>query len=361
MGTLAGSDGDMLPPKRALALAAFMALGFVLTLALTFLMPQNRYVRYQQARDSIMFHAQWIYERTRYDPTQIDVAIVGSSRLEAGVSPSILSQALSEQLQRPVRVANLSLVRPGRDFTYEVVKDLLESHSEVKLIVLANDGEQVDSHPLFKSVADCGDILRAPILLNTKYFVNLFYLPYRNISYSAQTLLPWAFGVRSGFDRKRYLGADLDRTFGYKTPTGEMVNGDRGSTETELKSSGREVVAKQVRDMRLFHLLPADEADAVDRTYVRRIYALASSRGVRVAFFSIPMYGPDQLPNDARFYQQFGPVISVADLSLQAKYYANGGHLNRSGAVVATGRLGAALASYLKLGPQSLSNGRTSP
>ncbi len=344
----AAPDTDIIPPNRAAKSLALMAVGFALALGLTLLLPANRYIRYQQANDSIMFHIQWIYERICYDTAPIDVAVVGASRLEAGVSPTILSETLSGAVNRPVHVANLSLVKPGRDLTYEIVKLLLRYHPEVKIIVLSDDGSIINSQPLFKYVADDYDILRAPIFVNTKYFVNLLFIPFRNISDSFQYLFPEMFGVTREFDKKAYLGTDLDRIFGYQTPTGEMVNGDKNATIEDLRAYTSEAVMKYSADMKLFDLLPRDQSLVEDRAYIRKIADLARQKGVKLAFAAIPLYGPDQFPNDRAFYKNFGPVFDLGALSSHPEYYSNGGHLNRQGAVIATTRLGSALAPLLE-------------
>ena len=202
----AAPDTDILPPRRAAKLLALMAVGFALALGLTLLPRANRYIRYQQANDSIMFHIQWIYERICYDKAPIDVAVVGASRLEAGVSPTVLSETLSAALKSPVHVANLSLVKPGRDLTYEVVKLLLQYHPEVKIIILSDDGSIINSQPLFKYVADDYDIVHAPVFVNTKFFVNMLFIPFRNISDSLQYLFPETFGVTREFDKRPIWG-----------------------------------------------------------------------------------------------------------------------------------------------------------
>ncbi len=183
---------DMHPPtpRHAGVILCLVAAGVLCALFAVMLLPDNEYLGYQQTRDSVMFHATWLYERTHFDPAPIDVAIIGSSRLESGVSPQVLAKSLSERLGRPVHVANLSLVEAGRDFTYLVAKGLLESHPEVKVIVLSGDGDTRFSHPEFKVIAGAGEILSAPVFINVKYFENLSYLPYRKLLIASESLFP---------------------------------------------------------------------------------------------------------------------------------------------------------------------------
>lgn len=108
-------------PQIALVLATFVALCFG-----TVLLPHDPYIRYQQLAKTIQFPAVWGYERIAFDPTPVDVAIVGNSRLQASVSAPQLSQELTQKLGRPVNVANFSMPQEGRNAHYVIVRNLLE-------------------------------------------------------------------------------------------------------------------------------------------------------------------------------------------------------------------------------------------
>ncbi len=76
-----------------------------------------------------------------------EAAVVGTSRLEASISPVVLQRTLSTELHRPVATANLSLVHTGRDLHYEIVRLLLDHYPAVRVIALALDGDTMSSHP----------------------------------------------------------------------------------------------------------------------------------------------------------------------------------------------------------------------
>jgi hypothetical protein len=335
-------------PAAARFQLLMMGLSALLVLSLTFLLPDNTYIRYQQARDSIMFHAAWVYERINFDRTPIDVAVVGASHLEAGISPILLSDQLSMRLNRPVRAANLSLVKPGRDYTYIVVRNLLAKHPETKLVVLSDDGDAMFSHPMFKTVADAGDIINAPLLVNIKYFDNLLYLPYRNLSYAAQAALPSEFGVTTTFEPERYLSTDLDRTRGYRTPTGEVINGDQRAPESTLRAQVQAIKGSNERGaLRYLDRLPPAEAQPGEWFYIRKIADLCHSRGVKLVFVTIPLFGNYHPFSDDAAYARFGTVIRIDSVSGQPNLYWNGGHLNQMGAIVATDSLARWIAPLL--------------
>src|ERR1700743_2933055 len=96
---------EFVPDRRAWFLLALFALSFALYCVVTYLLPHDRYIRYQQLTKSDLFRSRWVYERIHYDKTPIDVAIVGSSRVEAAISAPILEKELSDKLGRPIHVA----------------------------------------------------------------------------------------------------------------------------------------------------------------------------------------------------------------------------------------------------------------
>ena len=71
-------------------LRAFRKILFVLAVALACAagasaLPENPYQRWQLLDGTIHANARWIYERSRFDPTPLDVVFLGPSRMGAGV------------------------------------------------------------------------------------------------------------------------------------------------------------------------------------------------------------------------------------------------------------------------------------
>lgn len=341
---------DPIAPRRVARVIAVMIATLAVALCATLTLPFDRYLAWQAASGMQMFHARWIYERIVFDRSPIQVAVIGSSRLESGISPVLLSQHLSRRLGRPVPVANLSLVMPGRDFTRETVRLLLDHHPEVRLILLTDDGDIVNSHPMFRETASARDLLAAPAVVNASYLPNLLALPYRNLTNAAQQLWPAAFGVTHRFDPAAYAGAGLDRTLGYRVPGGEWINGDLHRPAPELAAMSRAAVARQVAGLRWTRWLPDERRLAVDRRYVAGIAADARAKGVRVAFLRLPLYGPVQSPGDDRAYRAIGPVLAFPDLSRDPTLYQSAAHLNRRGAERASVEVAAAVAPLLAEG-----------
>jgi hypothetical protein len=247
-----------------------------------------------------------------------------------------MARDLSRAMGRSVRVANLSLVMPGRDFSDRIVENLLARHPEVRLIVLSNDGDVVNSHPMFRETATLGQLLRAPIVINTKYATNLLALPYRNLVNFVETARPLWFGVTTRFSTDRYAGTDLDRSLGYRLPTGEMINGNIVMPPAELALSSQSAIARQRAGLAWLRRLPERWRLAIDHRYVASIARRARVHQVRLAFVGLPVFGHEQSPGSDTFYRRFGAVFALDALAADPALYQNGVHLNRQGAIRAS-------------------------
>lgn len=322
-------------------------IGLAVCLAASLTLPFDSYVAWQQAAGSQMFHSRWIYERLHFDPSPIEVAIIGSSRLEAGISPRVLEKRLTEKLRRSVGVANLSMVMPGRDLADKITEELLATHPEVRLILLSDDGEITNSHPLYKETASARELWNAPLLVNLHYIPNLLALPYRNMANFAEHWRPAWFGIQGRFRVDTYYGAGLDRTEGYRTPAGEKVNGNIRRPASELARMSLIAVTRQREGLALLRYLPPSQRLAIDRRYISSIAERAARAHVGVAFAALPFYGPVQPVGTSGFYRRIGPVIALDELSGEAAYYQSAAHLNHSGAVIASLRLADAIAPLL--------------
>ncbi|WP_296596751.1 hypothetical protein [Phenylobacterium sp.] len=316
-------------PLIVLLLAAAAAL-----CALVSLLPHNAYVRFQQLRDTIQFHAQWVYERIELDPTPIDMAVVGNSRLEAGVSAPELQALLRAQGQGGLHVANLSMPQEGRNIHYVIVKRLLEKHPEVKtLIVSVVEQQPRTGHPAFRYLADADDVALAPMFVNMDYAGDLATLPYRQMSLWAQSRAPEAFGDTATLS-KAYEGTDRDTTLTFTLPDGRVVDRDRIVPLPKIAADAEAVINSGHGQ-----LLPASMIDteyAIERTYTRRIAALAKAHGVRLIFLRLPVYSDTRPVADEPFYRQFGQVWTADFLSSDYTLYSDYGHLNRRGVKMLT-------------------------
>ncbi|WP_150124990.1 hypothetical protein [Tsuneonella mangrovi] len=324
--------------RAAWPLLGLFALVFAALFAATFALPHDRYIRYQQLLPTLQFRTVWGYERIAFDKIPIDIAIVGNSRLQAGVRAPLLQAKLGKALGRPVHVANLSLPQEGDDAHYVIVKQLLRDHPEVKLIVLSAIGQMPrEAHPAFRDMADARDIAAAPVLINSAYFTNLAAVPYRQMALFVQTLFPHAFGDRVRFDRAHYAGTDFDTTRSFASPTGRYVDRDAVHTAAELRP-GADARMNSIAPP----LLPPSLADyefAIERTYTPRIARLAKANGTKVVFLYTPVFAHAVPVKGANFYRRFGPLLQADFLAQDPRNYSDYAHSNRIGSARLTGWL----------------------
>jgi hypothetical protein len=332
---------------RAVWLVVWILIGFALTGLAILLLPSARYVRFQQEAGTIQFHARWVYERIHFDPTPIDVAVIGTSRLEAGISPVALQAKLSSAVGRPVHVADLALLQMGRDLHYAIVKDLLNAHPEVKMIVLSVEEGAAAAHPVFKYVADDADVVRSPPFLNLSYFDNLLYLPIRHLTYFAETVAPGAFGIDGRFQPSEYLGTNLDRTLGYLQPDGTRVNGMRTEPAETLAKQAQIAHLNYVSTLRLPGRIPNKFEYAIEYKFTDDIAALAAKHHVKLVFLHIPMYGDKYPVPDLGFYRRLGPYLDESWIADRQPLYFDGPHLNRAGALQSTDWVASQIAPML--------------
>ena len=81
----------------------------------------NPYQRWQLLDGTIHANARWIYERIHFDPTPIDVVLLGPSRMGAGVNAPRLAKALDAR-GLPANVVNFSLPEAGRNMNWAVAR-----------------------------------------------------------------------------------------------------------------------------------------------------------------------------------------------------------------------------------------------
>ena len=320
----------LLPAGKAGLLIAMLLAGLAAIAALLTALPNKDYYRWQQGDGTILFRARWIYERIHFDPTPIDVAMIGSSRMEASVRTRELSAILSQRLGRPIHVVNFGLPQEGRDLHWTVAEEVLRARPELRLIVLSQAGEGVISHPGFRFVGTDAAIRTAPALYNPSFVENLLTLPYRHLAYFVQGLWPRAFGLSAQFDSRIYTARGFDPTRSFTSATGDVVDRDKQLDPGNAAAEQAAIDATTGYDPKLRYL-PIDRRYAVERDYARRIAGLARARGVTVGFLHVPMFERPEHLADPGFYAAIGPVMDADFLGRDTQDYMDLGHLNRHG------------------------------
>jgi hypothetical protein len=337
-------EQEFVPPARAWALLALFAICFALYGVVTYLLPHDPYIRYQQMVDSDFFRGRWVYERIHYDRTPIDVAIIGSSRVEAAVSAPDLEKALTDSLGRPIHVANLAVPLEGRNAHYLLARDLMESRRETRIILVSVVERPDLSHPAFRYLADPIDLLGAPLFLNHYYFLDAAFLPYRQMSYFIQTQFPGLFGVSRSF-RSDYMGTDFDTTYSFRLPSGKLV--DRFYTMPEERlNAGAQNTRGELGDAwrpSRWHALN----NPLEAAYTERLVDVARSHCVETIFVRLPFYGSRPHLYDEALYRGLGPLLDAEQLAGDPHDFGDGGHFNRNGTNKVSSWLRDAIGPYL--------------
>jgi hypothetical protein len=335
-----------IPAGRAWGLLVLLAIFFMLCCVGSFFLPHDRYVRYQQLADSDMFRSRWVFERIHYDKTPIDVAIIGSSRLETSVSAPILEKELSDQLGRPIHVANLALPQEGRNLHYLVARELVENRPETR-IILVSVPERADlSHPVFRSLADPVDLIRAPLILNHYYFLDAAYLPYRQLSYFIQTCFPAWFGVSRTF-RADYAGTGFDTTYSFYLPSGKLVDRYHVMAPDKLEEGSRRFI--EGLGGTPWHQPSRWQAlnNPLEQEYSKRLAEVAQKHAVEIIFVRLPFYKSPAHTYDESFYRSLGPLLDAEGLTTDPHFYGDEGHFNRYGTDLVSPWLYEAVQPYL--------------
>ena len=294
------------------------------------LLPENPYQRWQLLDGTIHANLRWIYERTNFDPTPIDVMFVGPSRIEKGVDAPRLGRDLAAR-GLPAHVVNFALPEAGRNINYLIVKETLE-HKTPKLIVIGvTEKPSRFGHSAFKYIAPAPMILDPGYPADANYFSDLIYLPFRQMRLFAADVLPGGLGLAKTFQPGR-LSRSLDRHHRQHAPAGRD-HARRASNPPRPPELARGV-RKLERGMHPPFLGKgmADIEFGDERHYIQAIADLAHAHGVKVAFLFLPYYtGPSALQEQA-FYDRFGPVWNAGYVSSHADEYADYGHLTHAGA-----------------------------
>jgi hypothetical protein len=308
---------------------AALAVAIVLCAAVC-LLPENDYQRWQlQDPDGRL---RWIYERIHFDPTPIDVAIVGPSRAQLGFSAAAIEQDLAKR-GKHVNVANFAMLGSGRDLQWAILEELFKAKSP-KVVVLEVDEQPYPfGHFLFKYVAPAEAIVFPPSSFLHNALYNLAYLPVRKLELFGANLFPGLFGLTKEFDPEHYAKNRTDYSTSF-IGDGKLVDMEHPVPRETLLAQPREPVPR-TQVARLLTRINGGE----DHLFTQKIAREAKAHGVQLVFVHLPMFDGPQTVSDEDFLKQFGPVLNYGDLAPRDELFENWSHLNHAGAMIASARL----------------------
>jgi len=321
--------------KLLLTIATAFAVALILNAAVL-LLPENDYQRWQlQDPDGSL---RWIYERIHFDPKPIDIAIVGSSRAQLGLSAAAIEQDL-EQRGKHANVVNFALPGAGRDIQWAILDELFKAKSPKVVVLGVDDQPYPFGHFLFKYVAPAEALVfpPSPFLHNTLY--NLAYLPVRKLQLFGANLFPGLFGLTKEFDPEHYAQNRTNYSTSFMAE-GKLVDMEHPVPRATLLAEPREAVPRTLIARALTRLNGGE-----DHLFTEKITREAKAHGAQLVFVHLPMFEGPKTVSDEDFLKQFGPVLNYGDLAPHDELFENWSHLNHAGAMNASARLADSIAS----------------
>ncbi len=334
-----------------IAFVAASIIGLATLLSAAVLLPHDRYYRYQAHNSVTTRQADWIYERLHFDPTPVDVALLGTSRMLGGLSTWIVETEYCKATGRRIHVANLAIPYTGRNMHYVLAKEVLAAKSPVLVITELNEVETRRPHAAFIFLADARDVLSAPAFINLNYLSDLLRLPGRQAGLFVQTLLRTP-AVRKEFDAEAYDGPDRDLTKEIALIDGETKSRDVTRTARHMEA----VSAHREAGVSPLHLLP-EPLHAFEyrfaRHYLRKIENAAAENDANYAYIYLPAYKAPQPTADLTTELNItAPIIDLGGaITLDPAKWLDATHVNYAGAKLQSLRFAKKLAgNYPALG-----------
>jgi hypothetical protein len=309
----------------------------VVASAVTLIMPDDRYLRFQQLTDTIQYRSRWIYERIHFDQTPIDVAVVGASRILYAVNAPLLEQQLSMRARSNVHVANLALPQAGFDLSTVLMREVIRYKHPKLVIGMAIEKFPLNGHPAFKDLADIGDIVNAPILVNVNYFSDLMHAEYRQIKLAIVAIDPPFFGYSREFDPSNYAGTEVDTTNDETLPDGHTIHHSavhsRDFIEADAKSYAADLRAWRF-DRRLMPYV-----FSISYKAYREMSRLALAGHAKFLLLFQSYYQGPTSPVEYDFLRRLATVILANWTADDYHLFMDSRHCNTAGATLITTKL----------------------
>jgi len=315
-------------------IATFVLTVVIILCGLTAL-PHNRYLRFQElASESVHYmRAKWIYERIHFDRTPIDIVFIGTSHTQSGINSKLVEDTLKKN-GIDQRVANFAIPHLGRDLHYLLVRELIENRGVKKLVIEVQEDEARAPHPAFQRLADVGDLLSSPLIINTGYFDNLIRLPLRQLTLFLHTRLPELTGHNLEFDPRTYEGAHWDDTYILHGTGAARVakHTEESLVESSAKLQRNYITKSSFASKFTLPNQPHSLLQRYDYFYLQELIDLARAKKIEIVFLYLPFFhGPEQ-PSNFKFLQPFGMILSPKEVLKDPGFWQNEDHLNFAGA-----------------------------
>jgi hypothetical protein len=318
-------------------LCASVATAFVLCAAVC-LLPEDDYQRWQLQASYMDGVLPWIYDRIHFDPKPIDVAILGSSHSQLAFSAAVVEDELARR-GKQANVANLAIGGPGQNIQWAIVDELYKSKSPKVIVLGVDDRPNPYGHFAFRYVAPASAVAFPPSPFLHSYFNDLAYLPARKAQLLGARLFPSLFGLPEEFDAKLYASRRTDYTTDFVDEYGKTVDMMHPVPRVKLLAQ-RPGPDEENLATRALERMSGGE----DHLYIQKIAEKARAHGTQLIFAYIPIFDGPAIVSDLAFLEQYGTVLNIGDLAQREELFENWSHFNHAGALMASERLGDAIA-----------------
>lgn len=324
-----------------------LIVGFAVLLAVAAAMlPDRPYRRWSSLHGTIYAETQWIYERCRFDPTPIDVAVVGTSRSREGVSAPRLEADLDAR-GPPLHVVNFSLVQAGRGSDLAMLDELLREKKPRLIVYEIQEYPNRLVHPAYKFIASPDSVATSLLWRNNEYVDDIVYLPYRQMKSFWDGLLQGAGLGDARFVRSAYPGPLRETTGSMPYEGADVENLQTPEDPAKLR---QDFFVFRTSNQRRGERTPAvlkELAAWDDRAFLERVVALAHSHGVPIVFLHVPYFDGSETTQGREIYGGLAPIWDPAFLRDRSDIWNNIVHLTGSGSRVLTDWLAVRVADFM--------------
>lgn len=278
-------------------------------LILVIILPVDNRLRYQGLKDDCFNHGIWIHDRIFNNPKAVDIAILGSSHTINGINDKLIEGELSAH---NLSVANFGYCRLGRNFTYSLLKQILEKKAPQYLIIEVREDEDRYSHPIFPFISRSSDVILPNPIFNRDIISDI----YSHLGYKVEL-------TQDKIYKQIPVGSIRTDDFGFASSKDtassallDEIKSTNSITKPELSDAGR-----------AFHM-------SYPRSYLRKIDRLCKSQNIKIIFLYLPSYSSHlEKPKEYKTYLNYGEVLIPPNIILDnPSYWHDSDHLNQTGA-----------------------------
>ncbi len=269
--------------------------------------PVDRRLVYQGLKNDCFGHGLWIHDRIYRNPAPIDVAFLGSSHTINGINDRLI-----DEIVPPAQVVNLGYCRFGRNFSYALLKELVDQREVKQVILEVREGEDRYSHPIFPYIARSKDVVLPNLIFNRDVLSDIW----SHFAYKIELL--------------------QDELYDQQKPVLTQQDNYGFTTSSDTASSRRLEEIEQMRSLQRPRASGIGQAfyDHYASIYLKKIGRICLKHGIRISFIYLPSFGsPYRQPSLGDLYSKYGNLwIPPKHILDNKNHWYDENHLNQTGA-----------------------------